>query len=50
MSILDTDSDRLLKAVRGLLERKGIISTAEVEERMAVTDSASPVQGARMVA
>ena len=50
MSILDTDSDRLLKAVRGLLEQKGIVSTPEVEERMAVTDSASPGQGARMVA
>jgi nitrile hydratase len=50
MSILDTESDRLLRAVRGLLERKGIVSTAEVEERMAVTDSASPGQGARMVA
>jgi hypothetical protein len=50
MSILDTDSDRLLRAVRGLLEQKGIVSTAEVEERMAVTDAASPGQGARMVA
>jgi nitrile hydratase len=50
MSILDTESDRLLRAVRGLLEQKGIVSTAEVEERMAVTDSASPGQGARMVA
>jgi Nitrile hydratase, alpha chain len=50
MSILDTESDRLLRAVRGLLERKGIVSTAEIEERMAVTDSASPGQGARMVA
>jgi len=50
MSILDTESDRLLRAVRGLLEQKGIVSTAEVEDRMAVTDSASPGQGARMVA
>jgi hypothetical protein len=50
MSILVTDSNRLLRAVRGLLEEKGIVSTAEVEEQMAVTDSASPGQGARMVA
>jgi nitrile hydratase len=50
MNILETDSDRLLKAVRGLLEQKGIVSTAEVQARMAVTDSASPGQGARMVA
>ncbi len=50
MNLLDTESDRLLRAVRGLLEQKGIVSTAEVEARMAVTDSASPGQGARMVA
>jgi Nitrile hydratase, alpha chain len=50
MSILDIDSDRLLGAVRVLLEQKGIVSTAEVQERMAVTDAASPGQGARMVA
>jgi hypothetical protein len=50
MNILETDSDRLLKAVRGLLEQKGIVSTAEVLARMAVTDSANPGQGARMVA
>jgi hypothetical protein len=50
MNILETDSDRLLTAVRGLLERKGIVSTAEVQERMAITDAANPGQGARMVA
>jgi hypothetical protein len=50
MSILDTDGERLLTAVRTLLEQKGIVSTAEVQERMAVTDAASPGQGARMVA
>ncbi len=31
MTILETDSDRLLRAVRGLLEQKGIVSTAEVQ-------------------
>jgi hypothetical protein len=50
MNILETESDRLLVAVRALLERKGIVSTAEVQERMAITDNASPGQGARMVA
>ena len=33
MNILETDGDRLLAAVRGLLEQKGIVSTAEVQER-----------------
>lgn len=50
MNILDTQSERLLAAVRTLLEQKGIVSTAEVQERMALTDQASPGQGARMVA
>jgi nitrile hydratase len=50
MNILETDSDRLLKAIRALLESKGIVSTAEIQERTAVTDAASPGQGARMVA
>jgi hypothetical protein len=50
MNILETDSVRLLAAVRTLLEQKGIVSTAEVQERMAVTDAANPGQGAKMVA
>jgi len=50
MNILETDGERLLVAVRSLLEQKGIVSTAEVMERMAITDAASPGQGARMVA
>lgn len=50
MNILETDGERLLAAVRTLLEQKGIVSTAEVKERMAATDAASPGQGARMVA
>ena len=41
MNVLDTESARLLTAVRSLLEQKGIVSTAEVQERMAITDSAS---------
>ncbi len=50
MTLLDTDSDRLLAAVRALLERKGIVSTTEVRQRIEATDNASPGQGARMVA
>jgi hypothetical protein len=50
MNILETDGDRLLTAVRALLEQKGIVSTAEVRERIAITDAANPGQGARMVA
>ena len=50
MNILETDGERLLTAVRALLEQKGIVSTAEVMERMAITDAANPGQGARMVA
>ncbi len=50
MTILETDGGRLLTALRALLEQKGIVSTAEVQERMAITDAANPGQGARMVA
>jgi hypothetical protein len=50
MSILDTDSDRLLAAVRSLLTAKGITSPAEIAERIAITDTASPARGAAMVA
>lgn len=48
--ILETDGDRLLVALQGLLGAKGIVSAAEIAERMAMTDRASPGQGARMVA
>lgn len=50
MNILETESERLLDAVRGLLAQKGIVSPAEIAERIAITDNASPGQGARMVA
>jgi nitrile hydratase len=49
-TILETDGERLLVAVRALLADKGIASMAEIAERIAVTDRASPAQGARMVA
>jgi nitrile hydratase len=50
MTLLETDGETLLAAVRRLLEAKGIASTAEIAERIAVTDRASPGQGKRMVA
>ena len=50
MSILETDGERLLVALRRVLAAKGIASAAEIAERIAITDSANPGQGARMVA
>jgi len=50
MTILETDSEKLLAALRNVLAAKGIASPAEIAERIAITDSASPGQGARMVA
>ena len=48
--LLEADGAKLLEAVRGLLAAKGIVSAAEITERMAFTDNANPGQGARMVA
>jgi nitrile hydratase len=50
MNVTEADAARLLAAVRRLLDEKGIVSSAEVEARMAATDAASPGQGAKMVA
>jgi nitrile hydratase len=50
MNVLESDSTRLLAALRSLLEQKGLVSTQEVHERIALTDAANPGQGARMVA
>ena len=50
MNILETDGERLLSAVRAVLTAKGITSPAEIAERIAITDTASPERGARMVA
>ena len=50
LSLLRTDSDRLLAAVRQLLTTKGILSPVEIADRIRTTDEASPGQGARMVA
>jgi hypothetical protein len=50
MNILDTDSDRLLHAVRSLLATKGIVTPPEIAEQITITDTASPARGAGMVA
>ena len=50
MNIVETDGEQLLIALRSVLAAKGIASPAEIAERIASTDSASPGQGARMVA
>ena len=50
MTLLQADPSRLLAAVSTLLEAKGIVSPAEIAERICSTDAASPAQGARMVA
>ena len=50
MDLLETESDRLLTAVRALLTSKGILSVDEIADRIASTDKGSPAQGARMVA
>jgi nitrile hydratase len=46
----EPDSQRLVDAVLSLLSRQGIVTEAEVAERVRLTDAASPAQGARMVA
>ena len=50
MNILEADGEKLLTAVRDLLAAKGVVSNAEISERIAITDAANPGQGARMVA
>ncbi len=48
--ILETPGDRLLAALRALLDRKGIATPEEIAQRIEQTDLASPAGGARMVA
>ncbi|HEY3848914.1 MAG TPA: nitrile hydratase subunit alpha [Acetobacteraceae bacterium] len=50
MTLVETDGEKLLTALRSVLAAKGIASPAEIAERVAITDNASPGQGARMVA
>jgi nitrile hydratase len=44
------DDERLLRALRTLLDAKGIATAGEIDERMQATDAAEPGQGSRMVA
>ena len=48
--ILETDGEQLLRAVLGLLAKKGIASPLDIQAQIASTDNATPGQGARMVA
>lgn len=49
-NLIEAESERLLAALRVLLAAKGIAGPAEIADRIALTDAASPAQGARMVA
>jgi nitrile hydratase len=50
MSVLQAESAALLDAVTGLLGERGLVTAVELAERVAITEEASPAQGARMVA
>jgi nitrile hydratase len=50
MNLAETDSGRLLTALRSLLDAKGITAPGEIAERIALTDAATPARGAAMVA
>lgn len=50
MNVLEAEGSRLLSAVLAVLNAKGVVSPQDVAERIAITDAASPAQGARMVA
>ena len=49
-TLVETDAETLLAALRGLLAAKGLATPAEIAERLAITEKASPAQGARIVA
>jgi hypothetical protein len=50
LHVLRSESGDLLAALTRLLADKGTVTSAEISERIAITDRASPAQGARMVA
>ena len=50
MSILDSDSEALLRGLSRLLAAKEIARPNEIAERIAITDAASPALGGRLVA
>jgi nitrile hydratase len=47
-ALLETDAEKLLVALRTVLAAKGIATTQEIAERVAITDAGSPAQGARI--
>jgi nitrile hydratase subunit alpha len=49
-SLVETDGEALLAALRALLASKGLATPAEVADRLALTEQASPAHGARIVA
>jgi len=49
-TLLETDGESLLAALRSLLADKNLVSEAEIADARAATDNANPGQGARMVA
>ncbi len=50
MTPTEAQGEALLAAVEAMLAQAGIVTPAEIEARIALTDRASPAQGARMVA
>ncbi|MBV9749884.1 MAG: nitrile hydratase subunit alpha [Acetobacteraceae bacterium] len=50
MTLLEEPSERLLAAVRLLLQEKGIAGPDEIAKRVRITDEATPERGARLVA
>jgi hypothetical protein len=50
MNVIEADGEALLVALKQLLASKSLVTQAELAERMAATDNASPGQGAKMVA
>ena len=50
MNVIEADGEALLVALRKVLADKNLVTQAELAERMAATDNASPGQGAKMVA
>lgn len=48
--LLCVSAERLLVAIRDILAEKSIVSPAEIADRIAITEAASPAQGGRIVA
>ncbi|HQT74917.1 MAG TPA: nitrile hydratase subunit alpha [Acidiphilium sp.] len=48
--LLSVPAEHLLVAIRDILAEKSIVSSAEIADRIAITEAASPAQGGRIVA